>query len=651
MNRQKPRKKNLILAFVMIALIFVAGIIAVLFVGKQEGYRTICVFEVSGTVSVVKDGIEYEAYPGMLLQEGHVIVTSCDSYARLVLDDDKYVKLESGSRVTFETLGLMGSGKTKIVLERGAITSELVNPLKAEEEYVVNTPNAVLAVRGTFFRVNLGVTKNGEITTDVYTYGGKVASQRVLPSGEVVDEDVVVDAGYMTSIQMNTEETVYLVGKETDVQRPNTAPINPEDISNEDMVDLYFASLHGHEIFLSTEEIADTLKIRDVIIDEYTPVYDLAEEVSQEEDREIAQIPDDKGDIVVEDKPQQEEVIVQELEEEQGEDEIVAEEPEIDTVPEQIVTIETHVHTEVTSIIEATCIEDGKKIVCCSTCDEVLSETVIPATGHTEDTPVDTVAATCTTEGTRTISCKDCGILLKEESIPLTDHLETTRTRAAGCETEGKETVSCQVCNAILSETTLEATGHTRADTTADVTTCSNAGCGETLVVANSTAVFPDATFRNIVQGYDYNSDGLLSDTERFSVSSFDISSSGVTDVTGLTYFSFITQLYCRDNTNLTSLDTTGMSMLTLVDIQNSGIENLEITSDKNNGNLQALYAQNCSALEMLKLNGTNIAMLYLDNCTELTTLDVTNCASLTGVDVSTCTKLTTFIKTGSGLE
>lgn len=633
-------------------LILLAGIIAVPFVGKQEGYRTICVFEVSGTVSVVKNGIEYEAYPGMLLQEGHVIVTSSDSYARLVLDDDKYVKIEGGSRAAFETLGLAGSGKTKILLERGAITSELTNPLKTEEEYLVNTPNAVLAVRGTFFRVNLGVTENGEITTDVYTYGGKVASQRVLPNGKVVDEDVIVDAGYMTSIQMNIEDTIYLVGKEADAQKPNTAPINPEDISDEDIVDLYFASLHGHEIFLSTEEIADTIKIRDIVIDEYIPVYDLAEEVSQVDDTETAQIPDDRGDIVIEDESQlEEDEIAQESEIEQEENEVVEEAQSNDTMPEQTITEEAHVHKEVTSTTEATCIEDGKKIVRCSICNAILSETIIPATGHTEDTPVDTIAATCTTEGTRTTSCKDCGKLLKEETIPLADHTETTRTRAAGCETEGKETVSCQVCNEILSERTLDATGHTRVDTSADVTTCSNAGCGETLVVANSTTVFPDTTFRYIVQAYDLNSDGLLSDTERFSVGSFDISYSDVTDVTGLTYFSYITQLYCRDTANLTSLDTTGMSVLSLVDVQNSGIEYLEITSDKNNVNLQALYAQNCSALKTLKLNGTNITMLYLENCTELTTLDVTNCDDLTSVDVSTCTKLTSFIKTGSGLE
>ena len=33
---------------------------------NNEGYRTVCVVETSGTVSVVKDNVEYRAYPGML---------------------------------------------------------------------------------------------------------------------------------------------------------------------------------------------------------------------------------------------------------------------------------------------------------------------------------------------------------------------------------------------------------------------------------------------------------------------------------------------------------------------------------------------------------------------------------------------------------
>ena len=105
----------------------------------------------------------------MHLHEGNALTTEHGSYARMVLDDDKYVKLEEDSRAAFEALGKPGSGKTTIYLERGVITNELTRPLGKDESYVVNTPNAVLAVRGTFFRVEVREETNGEVLTDIYT--------------------------------------------------------------------------------------------------------------------------------------------------------------------------------------------------------------------------------------------------------------------------------------------------------------------------------------------------------------------------------------------------------------------------------------------------------------------------------------------------
>ena len=117
-NRQftkKTKKTKLVLIAVLaVVAVLLSTVFFIQTTGDNKGYRTISVVEVTGNVSVVKEGIEYRAYPGMLLQEGHEIVTAANSYVRLVLDDDKYVKLEAGSRLVFETLGLLGSGKTQM---------------------------------------------------------------------------------------------------------------------------------------------------------------------------------------------------------------------------------------------------------------------------------------------------------------------------------------------------------------------------------------------------------------------------------------------------------------------------------------------------------------------------------------------------------
>lgn len=450
MSYKKANGKKFIPVFICAVVILIATCIAVPFFSKEEGYRMITVFEVSGTVGVVKDGIEYEAYPGMHLQEGHVIVTSEDSYARLVLDDDKYVKVEAGSRLEFETLGLLGTKKTRLKLDRGAIITEIVNPLETDEEYVVNTPNAVLAVRGTFFRVDLRVTKNGEIDTNVYTYGGKVASNRVMPTGEVVEEEVIVDAGYMTAIRMDALETIYIVGmtesptgEPVEETRKNTVPIEAREIPDEDLVDMYFASENGHEMFLSTDEIKENIEEREISLEEQAPIYDKANEVKAELEESNTEsttsralIPDDRG-VRIEDT----EVAVEENDEPPVEE--VVQEEVVQEIPEQVVVVvpvvppasteseESHTHnytSEVTT--SATCTTDGVKTYTC-TCGDSYTE-VIAAIGHNE-----------VNGGTYDVhtKCSECGVTISSthptSSYTLTERIEV------GCETIGYDTYSC----------------------------------------------------------------------------------------------------------------------------------------------------------------------------------------------------------------
>lgn len=286
--RKKRKSKKWIWIFAAVLMVFGTVLLLVHASGEKQGYRTVSVVEVSGRVGLVKDGMEYSAYPGMMLQEGHEIVTSGDSYARLVLDSDKYVKLESGSKLVFETLGVLGSGKTRLCLERGALSTELVSPLKTDEEYVVNTPNAVLAVRGTYFRVSVQMTRSGEVQSDVMTYGGRVASKRILPSGEIVDEEVLIDAGFKTGIQRNADDTFYVVQEMAVIPEdmgesvPCTEPIETIDISDEDLVDIFYSAQNGHALFITEEETEQLLEERLVSLENTSSVYEKTMEVISE---------------------------------------------------------------------------------------------------------------------------------------------------------------------------------------------------------------------------------------------------------------------------------------------------------------------------------------------------------------------------------
>lgn len=450
---KKKNKKKFIIPIVIVILVISVFVVIKIRAGGQ-GYRTISVVEVSGTVCVAKDGIEYSAYVGMHLQEGYEIVTTGNSYVRLVLDGDKYVKLEPGSRLIFEKLGFLGSGKTSMKIERGSLTSEIVKPLGEDEEFVVNTPNAVLAVRGTFFRVDLSSTDNGEIVADVTTYGGAVASKRIQPTGNVLEEEVLVEAGFKTSINMDTEKTVYVVeGIKTEDVKEDTIvsePVKIEDIPDEDMVDIFFAAQNGHELFVTEEEAKADIEEREIVIEEYTPVYEKAEVVM--EAKEIKSNKVAKAEIYANDaKPIEmapEEVKKEETSEgdslvnnntSQG----VSGIPVIDGLGTEKPKPHNHEYVEEISK-EATCVEAGEKTFTCE-CGDVYTEE-IEATGH--------IVIAGAKEAAHSI-CELCNEVLEDGSM----HVYVDEViREAACVEDGELKHSCE-CGYTYTEA-IPAVGH-----------------------------------------------------------------------------------------------------------------------------------------------------------------------------------------------
>ena len=494
MNYHRNTKKKFIVwlvAALCIAALTLSITMVAQAVGGGEAYRTIRVVETNGSVSVVKDDIEYRAYPGMLLQEGHAIVVAGGSYARLALDDDKYVKVEAGSRVVFETLGVLGSGKTTMNLERGSLTAELVSPLLEGQEFVVNTPNAVLAVRGTFFRVDLTLDKKGEVLANVMTYGGKVATKRVFPSGETEEEEVLVEAGYKTAINMDATDTVYVVQKtstdaEDDAEGTETVvPINREEISDDDMVDIYFAAENGHELFVSVEEVLEDIENREINLDEKVSVYQLTEEVLKQEnaaaEADLTESEDPQQVAFADDSKTLEMVRVEEEEKVTrqagipSEDSIQQATALVDGPATEVVSV--HTHTKVTKRTEPSCDKQGAVIVTCSDCGEVLSEKPIPATGHSEKTI--SVAATCTINGSHKVSCTTCGKTISEVTIPALAHSMQDVVTEPTCTEDGSVVSTCSICGHTEQKVGALATGHNKV-TESKSATCTTSGYSRT---------------------------------------------------------------------------------------------------------------------------------------------------------------------------
>ena len=726
MDILKLKNKKQIWILSLLALMVIVTIGGIMIFGKQDGYRTIKVFEVSGKVGVVKDGVEYEAYSGMVLTEGYSIVTSSDSYVRLALDGDKYIKLEEGSKATFEEVGMLGTGKTTINLERGAILSEIVNPLKTDESYIVNTPNAVLAVRGTLFKVAVDVNDNGESNTNVYTYGGAVGSKRIEPNGNVVDEQVIIDAGYKTTVKMDDVETIYVVENVEDANSSeNREPINVIDISDEDMIDIYFASKNGHEMFITTDDIKEELDYRGIDITQVSSVYIKADNL--ENGKTITSIND-------------------------GEQLADKNENGQDNLGHGILGDGTHRHEKVETVVEPTCLEEGKMTVVCGDCGEFMSERVLGALGHDEAEPVVIKRATCLEEGLQEINCNRCNVLISQEVLPITEHQELfvgteevhakcmdcdtvlstshtyvstvskeatckeqgeltyacdcgyhyieltakgehkekTTTVEATCTKDGKVTVSCEFCNTVYREEKIAATGHinekdggkenshiecsdcgkvlskshsysqtvvkqatckesgktkytcacgynytvetpggahVKADANASESTC--IGCGTKLIDFNSKN-FPDEVFLGLLkdEGIDKNSDGMLDELEINAYTVMRFHYAGITDATGLQYFTELTDLELIGN-DVSNIPFENLTNLQLINLGLTKITSADLTKLTNLYNIQ-LYGTGITTIDLSK--NTELESLSLFDCTNLTSIDITNNKKLQSV-------------------
>ncbi len=159
-------------------------------------------------------------------------------------------------------------------------------------------------------------------------------------------------------------------------------------------------------------------------------------------------------------------------------------------------------------------------------------------------------------------------------------------------------------------------------------------------------ANFPDEIFRNYVSAsFDKNSDSTLSDTEIASVTDIDVSVKAISSLSGIEYFTALTNLDCGSN-QLTTLDVskntalTGLycysNYLTALDVsKNSALKLLECDSN----NLTTLDLSNNTALTHLRCNYNQLTALDVSNNISLTTL---YCYSnqLTALDVSGCTAL-----------
>jgi hypothetical protein len=139
---------------------------------------------------------------------------------------------------------------------------------------------------------------------------------------------------------------------------------------------------------------------------------------------------------------------------------------------------------------------------------------------------------------------------------------------------------------------------------------------------------FPDEYFRQHIEQYDMNDDGLLALKEISEVMSMSTFDGNVASMKGIEFFTSLQQLYCT-GTQIESLNLSKCKALTTIECyDNHKLATIDVSGCK------AITSLNCSGDQLTSLDISDLASLTSLSCNDnaLTSLDITNQASLTSL-------------------
>ncbi|MGN0689340.1 MAG: FecR domain-containing protein [Oscillospiraceae bacterium] len=197
-------KTKIIVICAAVAVVGGVGAVLGIALNKEEAYRVIKVFEMTGEAVVTRAGTgDLDAYVGMNLESGDTLTVGEDSTLRISMDSDKYVLLDGGTVLELTATGSSSDSRTVINLKQGTILNELTNPLSANSSYEVSTPKSTMAVRGTSFIVSVEEQSDGSFITTESTLQGKVEVELLDKDGNPTGKTALVTPD--TSVTILTE--------------------------------------------------------------------------------------------------------------------------------------------------------------------------------------------------------------------------------------------------------------------------------------------------------------------------------------------------------------------------------------------------------------------------------------------------------------
>ena len=476
-------KGKVILGAAVTGIIVVAAAVAVL-LSKPEIYRTVSVEEVVGNCQITSDEGQKNAYEGMHLYSGDDVSVREQSSLTMLLDRDKYVYADENTHFWLSAKGNEKAGQTTIHLEEGSELNWLKTELSEGETYEVNTPNSVMAVRGTVFRVTVYYDEDGTAWSEIEVYQGKVEISLQTTDSKLNGVKEIFMEGQAALIRGNEKLSEFVAGDDGRIHRKIDYKNIPKNMTEM----LLRCMENGEKLCIEQDLLLDYTELEEhqiesKVIKEPTCTQDGAEErycaICGElmETRVIAATGHHLGKAEV----------TKSTCTKKGKSVQRCTNPGC-TYEETIeLPVIAHAYGAWTVVAEASCTAEGSEMRKCNFCSAVQTRTLV-ATGHNMG-PVEVIPSTCAVKGVSVQKCTrpGCSYAVSEE-LPLAAHSygAWTTTEGASCTTPGSEVRKCSVCGAMEMKT-IFATGHnlgsaevTPSTCTAkgkSVRTCKNSGC------------------------------------------------------------------------------------------------------------------------------------------------------------------------------
>lgn len=207
----KNKSAKIVIVIIGLAVLAAGILLTIHFLTKKtDSYRSILIYQLEGKAEIEREGKgTIAAASNLYLESGDKVKLDPNSSMRLKLDDDKYIMVEENSILSIRAEGSDKDSKTSITLEQGAVTNEIQNKLNGDSAYEVNSPNSIMAVRGTIFRTEGYIDDTGKQRTKISTFNGTVAFQPVAPDG-TKKEEILVEEGKESVIQSTQDGIQYL---------------------------------------------------------------------------------------------------------------------------------------------------------------------------------------------------------------------------------------------------------------------------------------------------------------------------------------------------------------------------------------------------------------------------------------------------------